>query len=39
MAVYYAGFIPTGDVYAVLFPDLPGCMVQWKVRLLWPLKP
>ena len=28
MAVYYAGFIPTGDVYAVLFPDLPGCNTE-----------
>lgn len=25
MAVYYAGFIPADGVYAVLFPDLPGC--------------
>jgi predicted RNase H-like HicB family nuclease len=28
MSVYYAGFIPTGNVYAVLFPDLPGCNAQ-----------
>lgn len=28
MAVYYAGFIPTGGVYAVLVPDLPGCNSQ-----------
>lgn len=28
MAIYYAGFIPTGDVYAVLFPDLPGCNTE-----------
>lgn len=28
MAVYYAGFIPRNDVYAVLFPDLPGCISQ-----------
>lgn len=28
MAVYYAGFIPTNGVYAVLFPDLPGCNTQ-----------
>ena len=28
MAVYYAGFIPTNGVYAVLFPDLPGCNSQ-----------
>ena len=28
-SVYYAGFIPTDDgVYAVLFPDLPGCNSQ-----------
>ena len=28
MPVYYAGFIPTNGVYAVLFPDLPGCNSQ-----------
>ena len=28
MAVYYTGFIPTGGVYAVLFPDLPGCNTE-----------
>lgn len=28
MAVYYAGFIPVDGVYAVLFPDLPGCNSQ-----------
>lgn len=28
MAVYYAGFIPTDGVYAVLFPDLPGCNTE-----------
>ena len=28
MAVYYAGFIPTGGTYAVLFPDLPGCNTE-----------
>lgn len=28
MAVYYAGFIPTNGVYAVLFPDFPGCNSQ-----------
>ena len=28
MAVYYAGFIPTDGVFAVLFPDLPGCNSQ-----------
>ena len=28
MAVYYAGFIPADGVYAVLFPDLPGCNSQ-----------
>lgn len=28
MAVYYAGFIPTEGVYAVLFPDLPGCNTE-----------
>lgn len=28
MAVYYAGFIPTDGLYAVLFPDLPGCNSQ-----------
>ena len=28
MAVYYAGFIPTGGEYAVLFPNLPGCNTQ-----------
>ena len=28
MAVYYAGFIPTNGVFAVLFPDLPGCNSQ-----------
>lgn len=28
MAVYYAGLIPTNGVYAVLFPDLPGCNSQ-----------
>lgn len=28
MAVYYAGFIPTNGVYAVLFPDLPGCNTE-----------
>jgi len=28
MPVYYAGFIPTGGVYAVLFPDLPGCNTE-----------
>lgn len=28
MPIYYAGFIPTGGVYAVLFPDLPGCNSQ-----------
>lgn len=28
MAIYYAGFIPTGGVYAVLFPDIPGCNSQ-----------
>jgi predicted RNase H-like HicB family nuclease len=27
-AVYYAGFIPTNGMYAVLFPDLPGCNSQ-----------
>lgn len=25
MSVYFAGFIPTGGVYAAIFPDLPGC--------------
>ncbi|MDR1686620.1 MAG: type II toxin-antitoxin system HicB family antitoxin [Desulfovibrio sp.] len=28
MAVYYAGFIPSGDGYAVLFPNFPGCNSQ-----------
>ena len=28
MPIYYAGFIPTDGVYAVLFPDLPGCNTQ-----------
>ena len=28
MAVYYAGFIPIEDRYAVLFPDLPGCNTE-----------
>jgi len=28
MAVYYAGFIPVDGVYAVLFPDLPGCNTE-----------
>ncbi len=28
MSVYYAGFIPTEGVYAVLFPDFPGCNSQ-----------
>ena len=28
MAVYYAGFIPTNGVYAVLVPDLPGCNTE-----------
>ena len=28
MAVYYAGFIPTGGGFAVLFPDFPGCNAQ-----------
>ncbi|MDL2268376.1 type II toxin-antitoxin system HicB family antitoxin [Desulfosarcina sp. OttesenSCG-928-A07] len=28
MTVYYAGFIPTDAVYAVLFPDLPGCNTE-----------
>lgn len=28
MAVYYAGFIPADGVYAVLFPDLPGCNTE-----------
>jgi predicted RNase H-like HicB family nuclease len=28
MAVYYAGFIPADGVFAVLFPDLPGCNSQ-----------
>ena len=28
MAVYYAGFLPSDGVYAVLFPDLPGCNSQ-----------
>jgi predicted RNase H-like HicB family nuclease len=28
MAVYYAGFIPVDEVYAVSFPDLPGCNSQ-----------
>ena len=28
MPVYYAGFIPAGNVYAVLFPDLPGCNTE-----------
>ena len=28
MAVYYAGFIPANGVYAVLFPDFPGCNTQ-----------
>ena len=28
MPIYYAGFIPAGGVYAVLFPDLPGCNTQ-----------
>ena len=28
MPVYYAGFIPDGNEYAVLFPDLPGCNTQ-----------
>lgn len=28
MAVYYAGFIPTEGVYAVLFPDLLGCNTE-----------
>lgn len=26
--VFYAGFIPVDGVYAVLFPDLPGCNSQ-----------
>ena len=28
MPVYYAGFIPADGVYAVLFPDLPGCNTE-----------
>lgn len=28
MAIYYAGFIPTDGMYAVLFPDFPGCNSQ-----------
>ena len=28
MAVYYAGFIPANGVYAVFFPDLPGCNTE-----------
>lgn len=28
MTVYYAGFIPTDTMYAVLFPDLPGCNTE-----------
>jgi len=28
MAVYYAGFIPTKEGFAVLFPDFPGCNSQ-----------
>jgi len=28
MAVYYAGFIPTNEGFAVLFPDFPGCNSQ-----------
>ena len=28
MQVYYAGFIPTNGVYAVLFPDIPGCNTE-----------
>jgi len=28
MPVYHAGFIPTDGVYAVLFPDLPGCNTE-----------
>ncbi|MCL1889427.1 MAG: type II toxin-antitoxin system HicB family antitoxin [Desulfovibrionaceae bacterium] len=28
MPVYYAGFIPTDNAYAVLFPDLPGCNTE-----------
>ena len=28
MAIYYAGFIPANGVYAVLFPDLPGCNTE-----------
>ena len=28
MAVYYAGFIPAVEGFAVLFPDFPGCNSQ-----------
>jgi len=28
MTIYYAGFIPANGVYAVLFPDLPGCNTE-----------
>jgi len=28
MTVYYAGFIPTKEGFAVLFPDFPGCNSQ-----------
>jgi predicted RNase H-like HicB family nuclease len=28
MAVYYAGFVPTDEGFAVLFPDFPGCNAQ-----------
>ena len=30
MTVYYAWFVPSKGVYAVLFPDLPGCNSQGK---------
>jgi len=28
MTVYYAGFVPTTEGFAVLFPDFPGCNSQ-----------
>ena len=28
MIVYFAGFVPCGQGYAVFFPDLPGCNSQ-----------
>lgn len=28
MALYYAAFVPSDGVYAVLFPDVPGCNSQ-----------